>query len=536
MPKGKQFDFSETQIFGKFDLFCRRIIKLVDMFSTMQQFGALAEHKLEGMEPLLVAFQHIINQFRSKGHDLLDYHSNKFDRDYNEFNLRISDLETSLQHFINRSFESITSIEQSLALLKKYQSLLHRENLRSDLDSKFTIIFHNYGLELTSVQETYEKFKHNPPIARNMPPVAGNIMWARHLLKRIEDPMRRFQGNSTVLSSKESKKIIKTYNKVARTLVAFEYLWNEAWSKSVDAAKAGLQATLIIRHPKTNKLFVNFDREILQLIREAKCLRRIGVDIPESAKMVLLQEEQFKKNYHQLKYALAEYDRVTGKIVPVTSHVFEPHLQTLELKLRPGMLTLTWTSMNIDAYKLDIHVGLQRLEELISKVNDILENRIEKNLKIISRSVLVHLPEDESVTLDDFVQMQEKAVRDMTEQLMAKNMEVETAVEDLIALVKNFPLSSQVGAVSELELTQLKKHYNSLTYRALLNCTRNSMNQVKKRVCSRAGSGFLFGELLCGTFNLMNCAKPFYLLPLTPTTHATLLFSFLPSTSSTAFL
>ena len=26
-PKGKQFDFSESQIFGKFDLFCRRLIK-----------------------------------------------------------------------------------------------------------------------------------------------------------------------------------------------------------------------------------------------------------------------------------------------------------------------------------------------------------------------------------------------------------------------------------------------------------------------------------------------------------------------------
>ena len=153
-------------------MFCRRIIKLLDMFSTIQQFSALAEHKLEGMEPLLIAFQHIINQFRSKGHDLLDFHSTKFDRDYNEFNGRISDLETSLQHFINRSFESITSIEQSLALLKKYQSLLHRDNLRSDLDSKFTIIFHNYGLELTSVQDTYEMYKQNPPIGRNMPPGA----------------------------------------------------------------------------------------------------------------------------------------------------------------------------------------------------------------------------------------------------------------------------------------------------------------------------------------------------------------------------
>ena len=41
------------------------------------EFRALAEHKLEGMEPLLVVFNQIILQFRAKGHDLLDYHSNK---------------------------------------------------------------------------------------------------------------------------------------------------------------------------------------------------------------------------------------------------------------------------------------------------------------------------------------------------------------------------------------------------------------------------------------------------------------------------
>eukprot|EP00985_Skeletonema_marinoi_P033999 scaffold42798_cov387-Skeletonema_marinoi.AAC.1 len=34
----KPFDFNEMQIFGKFNLFCRRLIKLIDMFSTIDEF------------------------------------------------------------------------------------------------------------------------------------------------------------------------------------------------------------------------------------------------------------------------------------------------------------------------------------------------------------------------------------------------------------------------------------------------------------------------------------------------------------------
>lgn len=45
------------------------------------------------------------------------------------------------QAFINQSFENITSIEHSLKLLHKFQSILQRESLKSDLDSKLNIIF-----------------------------------------------------------------------------------------------------------------------------------------------------------------------------------------------------------------------------------------------------------------------------------------------------------------------------------------------------------------------------------------------------------
>ena len=49
---------------------------------------------------------------------MLDFTQSDFDRDYVRFNVMVGDLEDALQQFINQSFESITSIEGSLDLLK----------------------------------------------------------------------------------------------------------------------------------------------------------------------------------------------------------------------------------------------------------------------------------------------------------------------------------------------------------------------------------------------------------------------------------
>ncbi|OQS07437.1 dynein heavy chain [Thraustotheca clavata] len=494
MPKGKQFEFNEMQIFGKFDLFCRRIIKLIDMFTTIHQFSSLGQHKLEGMEELIGKFNGVIREFRLRNHDLLDFRNNRFDRDYVEFNVRISDLEGLLQKFINDSFENITSIEHSLNLLRKFQTILQRENLKSDLDSKFNVIFQNYGLELEHVLQQYERHKHNPPYPRNLPPVAGNITWSRHLLKRIEEPMKKFESNQNVLASKDAKRIIRMYNKVARTLVAFEYIWYQAWVQYIDTAKAGLQATLIIRHPEDNILYVNFDPEILQLLREAKCLDRMGIEIPESAKIVLLQEEKFKNYYNELQFALSEYDRIVTKVIPVTAMLLRPHFNDMEFKLRPGMITLTWTSMNIEAYRNHIHIGLQRLEELVTNINDIIENRVEKNLRIVSKTMLVDLPTDQSFSLEEFVSMQGSNIRRAGALLQGKNIEIENAVEDLLKIISQYPLDSHIESVSTEEAMKLKKHYNHFMYQALLHCTKNSLNSVKKRVASRAGVNLVIAE------------------------------------------
>lgn len=116
-----------------------------------------------------------------------------------------------------------------------------------------------------------------------------------------------------------------------------------------------------------------------------------------------------------MDYLLKEYERVLAKIRPITRPLLGPHLEDLEYKLRPGMVTLTWTSMNIEGYLYHVHSGLQKLEQLIISINDIIENRIENNLKSISKVILVKMPEQgKTYSQEQFVDLQQKSARKQT--------------------------------------------------------------------------------------------------------------------------
>jgi len=108
--------------------------------------------------------------------------------------------------------------------------------------------------------------------------------------------------------------------------------------------------------------------------------------------------------------------------------------------------------------------GLQKLEELVNNINDIIENRIEKSLKVVSKTLLVDLPEGHSFTVEDFVKIQEKHITAQSLQLQGKNVEIEHAVEDLVKIISAYQLDAHVESVSEDEIMKLKRHYNHFMY------------------------------------------------------------------------
>ena len=58
------------------------------------------------------------------------------------------------------------------------------------------------------------------------------------------------------------------------------------------------------------------------------------------------------------------------KVVPVTAMLLRPHFQDLEMMMRPGMTTLTWTSMNIEKFLEALDDRVNRLCTLVETVND----------------------------------------------------------------------------------------------------------------------------------------------------------------------
>ena len=354
-------------VFGEFDMFCRRLIKLEDLFSTIKQFQPLLASKQLEMRELVNEFRSVVNDLKRKRHDLLAYENAQFDRDYLEFSVRYSELLDQIQHFVNRSFSETLNVRDGLELLNRFSWMQSIERLQGDLNSKSAVIFQQYGVELDEVEKLYERHKKSPPIARNLPPVAGHIAWSRQLLDRIESPMAIFRENSELLRSKEAKKIVRKYNKMARALVGFEYLWYQAWKESIEAAKAGLQATLLVRHPDDGVLYVNFDDEIMQLVREARCLERMGIDVPESAKVVFLQKPKFCNHCDLLKYLLNQYNKIKEKILPVAAKFIAPLDYDVLYALRPGLVQLNWTSMHIDDFEENLKHTLQRFSELVGE-------------------------------------------------------------------------------------------------------------------------------------------------------------------------
>lgn len=69
-------------------------------------------------------------------------------------------------------FAKITSVQRAVQLLKKFERL---ELPNLGIPEKYAKILAAYGREVDAVSKFYQKNKQDPPIARDLPEMAGKV-------------------------------------------------------------------------------------------------------------------------------------------------------------------------------------------------------------------------------------------------------------------------------------------------------------------------------------------------------------------------
>ncbi|XP_034620518.1 dynein heavy chain 8, axonemal [Trachemys scripta elegans] len=429
----KTFEVSEMYIFGKFEAFCKRLEKITEMITIVQTFSALSMSTIEGIDILAIKFKNIYQSVQKKQYDILDPRKTEFDVDFVDFMTKIEGLEVQIQTFMNTCFGRILSSQHSVQLLQRFQKL-NMPCLQQEIAHTVGLILQHYVAELEATKKLYQAQKDDPPLARNMPPVAGKILWVRQLFRRISEPINFFYKNSDILTSPEGKAVVRLFNKISYVLVEFEVLYHMAWVKEISQLQYALQATLLVRHPETGKLLVNFDPKILEIVRETKCMIKMGLEVPEQAKRVVKIENTLKTNKLCLENLLQCYEDLCQEIPTVFVNLMAPKMRKVESVLRQGLTILTWSSLTLDSFFQEVDEVMNMFKQLLKKVNDLCEMQIDLIMKDISNTLLIVLPEDGPIKMEDMLACNETYTKEWAEILNHKSMHIEDAVQELISI------------------------------------------------------------------------------------------------------
>ncbi|XP_074092949.1 dynein axonemal heavy chain 8 [Macrotis lagotis] len=432
----KTFEVSEMYIFGKFEAFCKRLEKITEMIIIVQTYSSLNDSTIEGIDIMAIKFKNIYQGFKKKQYDILDPRKTEFESDFLDFMAKVNALEVQIQTFMNSAFVKILSSQHALHQLQRFQKL-NIPCLQLEITHTIQRILQFYIAELEATKKRYLAQKEDPPLARNMPPTAGKILWVRQLYRRISEPINYFFKNSDILASPEGKAVIRQYNKISYILVEFEVLYHTSWVKDISQLQYALQATLFVRNPETGKLLVNFDPKILEIIRETKCMIRMKLEVPDLAKKLLTWETKLKANKLYLQGLLQHYDELCLEVPTVFVNLMATKMKKVESVLRQGLTILTWSSLTLDSFFQEVDSVTNIFNQLLKKVNNMCEMHIDAVLKEMAKTVLISLPEGGAAKVEDMLTLNEHYTKEWADILNHKSRNVEKAVIELLSIFES---------------------------------------------------------------------------------------------------
>lgn len=338
---------SSVYIFTCLDNFLQRLEKVKWIANTEITYSILDRNMISGMEKFNAMIKGARITISSQSYDPLNYRIETFDTDFDKFFKEVEEAEVGMQQFVKLLSTECLTAESVMLVLKRFEAL----NLEClCLDRRYLEVAEMLEKEMFLLKDVYNEERGNPFIPRNLPPVAGRIVWIRSIFKKINLPMQALKSRQCVLAHKKGQRTVRYYNYMNGIICHYEMAYHKAWFDYVEEVRCLLNAPIMTINKEDAIYTVNLDRAIQQLISETEWMWKLNLEVPNMAATVAYCKDRLLGPATSLNSTMQRFDRLRVSLTPVFINIMRFRLQEVSIMLKPSLSTVTWISESLENY------------------------------------------------------------------------------------------------------------------------------------------------------------------------------------------
>jgi dynein heavy chain len=392
-------------IFYRLDAFNERLGDIYNIGKSYFEFSKLKGKFVGGvrgktlMDSLDLSFnecEHALNSFsKDETFDPLDIGDEMFTAKNFHYKEFIKELEKRVSAILTQSFEECDTIIGKFKVLENFDTILERPNIIVELEKNYNILLDLYKNDLKIVQgmfltgkEFIENNDPRSPLNKKMPPIAALLYWTDSLKERIREPYKRFQDIGKRITEKEEfREIDNLYKSILSMIQNYEKDTKIGWD-SIAKQNSGDKQKDFILVKRDEFISINFDRELIQLLKEIKYLKVLNMDIPDEAEEVYKKNNEFRNIINALEAMTSKYNNIISSLNEVEKPLIQESLDIIDKDLVQGFSEITWENSEkirkfillVDKKISDLNLIVDKLKGFVQKIESVLKDWREKKL------------------------------------------------------------------------------------------------------------------------------------------------------------
>ena len=463
--------------------------------------GSKGGEQTETLKKLYEDFQSAIKKVEELDYDICNIDAPRFQKDYEEFKETVDNLEIRLGSLLIEAFDLSPCLYSRFQLLQGFDNLLERPNIADCFERRHVILLEQCIEDLRASRSLFVTQRDYPPIPANLPPIAGAITWSTGVSRRIKDSVRRLsQMPGIIMQREEAQEVIRTEQGIRDSIDEYVMQKIEEWGRDVETTShAKLKLPLLKKSRDTGSLVVNFDRDLVRLLREVKYFLVLELPVPDSALQIYEHSEVYRRQRLSLDMICQMYNKIQDVLLPVERPLVKGHVDKFDKSAQRGIKELTWKSDDVDGYITTLTKEINATDKVVeslkanlAEIEDIMGSWVVPLLErvegeIVEYDVLIKTNQDLNKAKYGGIKDGGKAIHKLVKS-SNKAVKVSQASPDWKAYV-DFVNDVVVDGLAQATICSLQFVLENLELKSLGDASKSSLSEDPAAVAATGETG-----------------------------------------------